>query len=147
MGLLDWFRSNGGNDGNDRPARPEGHGERAEKTLERTKYEAVIEYRNGKTESFECYGIYSRGENLVKFNTDPYGRQDLSREASYSYDRRTENYEVLACEPVLGEIGTDRFVIEYTVEYDWKRPRMPLPSDGKEWVETHTDIELTVEPA
>lgn len=147
MGLLDILRSGSKDEGEDsdgRPPKPDP--EQREKTVERTRYTATVEYRNGDTEQFECYGIYSRGEDMVKFNTDPYGKEDwYSRSLSYSYDHREIHYETLSREPIMEEVATDRFVATADVNWVWERPNT-LASFGhaKDWREGFSDISLEV---
>lgn len=80
-----------------------------------TVFEAAIEYRNGDTETFECYGAYQRGDT-VRFNLslDWYTRNDY---VSRTYDRRTEHYEVLAREPQLEEVREETWHVEWRTEW------------------------------
>lgn len=145
MGLLQRLLGNtDDSDDGGRPPKPDV--EEGEKRFERTRYEATVEYRNGDVETFECYGIYSRGDAVVKFNTDPYAKASLYKgEATYDYDRRKINYETLAREPELTEVATDTFVLTFTREWEWSTGPGSFNHGPKEWHEEHEDISLTVE--
>lgn len=130
-------------DDEERPPEPDSYHDTTEK--ERPRYEATIEYRNGDVETFDCYGIYRRNDAGVTFNTDPYASRGYSGGVTHSFDRRSENYEVLAREPELEEVATDRFVISYRVEWEWETPGVALPSTDKEWCKTHYNVTLDVE--
>ena len=134
------FRSTDTSD-DERPPKPEPHDERGE--IEKTRYEATIEYRNGDTETFECYGIYSKDGDRVTFNTGPYAKRSWNGGVTYSFNRRSIHYETLAREPVLDEIATDTFVLTWTVDYEWKRSSSHSFASN-EWCETEQDAELTV---
>jgi len=141
MALLDIFRSDDDND--ERPPKPDP--EHRKREIERTRYTAIVEYRNEDREHFECYGIHSRGDEFVKFNTDPYGREDyLNRKPSYTYDRRKIHYETLAREPKLTEEATDRFVITGDVDWEWDRPRGLASLGGKDWRANVSNVSLEV---
>lgn len=145
MGLLSRILGTGDVDtGNERPPKPDV--EAGQKAVTRTRYEATVEYRNGDVETFECYGIYSRGEDRVKFNTNPYGKRCLyDKTAEHSYGRRKINYETLAREPELTELGTDTFILTFTRNWDWSTgPGYDGRNTSYDWHEKHEDIELEI---
>lgn len=143
MGLLNSIF--GSSDGDERPPKPDV--ESGERRVDVTRYEATVEYRNGDVETFECYGIYSRGETRVKFNTNPYAKRSISYwEPTYGYNRRTINYETLSREPELVELAEDTFVIAYTEDWEWSRgPGSSRIGAPKDWREKPTDMQLMIE--
>lgn len=146
MGLRELlFGTSGSDEDSGRPPKPDV--EQDTKRLERTRYEATVEYRNGDVETFECYGIYSRGDTVVKFNTDPYGKASWygDNEAGHSYRRRKINYETLAREPELEELATDTFLLSFTREWEWSTGGAAYHRASYDWHETHEDVELTVQ--
>ena len=80
-----------------------------------TVYSATVEYRNGDTETFECYGKYTRGDT-VGFNVslDWYTYND---HVSRKYQRRTEHYEVLDREPELEELRDETWRVSWRTEW------------------------------
>jgi hypothetical protein len=141
---LTWFRDTTTDDSQEKPPKPDAYED--SKTREITRFEATIEYRNGDTETFECYGVYSRGGDYIKFNTNPYGRTNFKGKPSHGYNRRAEHYELLAREPELEEVATDRFTLSYRVAWEWKRAsNVPRHHQPRKWCESYEDIELTVD--
>jgi hypothetical protein len=142
MGLFDWFGSTG-DSSSDRPPKPDD--DTGQKEVEATRYEATVHYRNGESESFECYGIYSRGDDVVKFNTNPYAKRNYKRWATYSYDRRKINYETLAREPTLTKLAEDTFVIDYTITHKYTtRLGLSIVHGKRKWRAIHQEPSLTV---
>jgi len=70
----------------------------------------------------------------VSFNTDPYARVNIEGDPTYNYDRREINYETLAREPVLEEIGTGVFELSSNVTWEWGYRGLPSFGQSKEWV-------------
>lgn len=125
-----------------KPPIPDDEGNGDYKVVERTRYKATVEYRNGDTEIFECYGIYSKDEDYVEFNISPGPYRSMySGKAKHTYERDSYHYETLAREPELEKIATDTFVICYTITYDWDGGMF---AERGEWTEEHEDIELSV---
>lgn len=130
-------------DTNERPEKPEP--EDKSKSYDLTRYEATIEYRNGDTETFECYGVSNRGDHYITFHTGPYGHTTYNRTVTNSFDRRSENYETLAREPILEELATDTFTLTWTEDYVWERPRHSSYDSDEEWCAKPADVELSIE--
>lgn len=125
--VLPW-RSTGGEK---RPPKPEE--EAKSLTRELTENEVSIEYRNGDTETFKAFNVYSKDGNTITYNVSAYPRVSLSGTTKIGYERRTISYEVLAREPVMEEVETRTYRLTWETEYEWECPQHGRP---KIWVET-----------
>lgn len=126
--------------GSDRPPKPDV--EEREEIKEWTVFEAIVHYRNGDTESFECYSKHS-GDTTVKFATDiDYYISGYRNAIRTNQTYRKENYETLAREPTLEELRTEEYRLEYTVDYEWSNDGWS--HNPYKWRESYEDGSLEV---
>lgn len=143
MGLLDCVLNRSSDDEGGRPLKP--NDEQRTDVLNFPVYEVTLHYRNGDTETFECYGRYGSDENRITYNVEPEGRGKLWKgdgEAGYSFDRRAVNYEVLNREPIEEKVGTEAWELSWTVTHEWERDGYGTTYS---WEPKATDI--TLEPS
>lgn len=101
----------------DDPRPPKPDSETKSKRRECTVYEAEIEYRNGDTETFECYYKQSNG-SVVEFAVSVatgYGRY----RPRFDHTHRTEAYEVLDREPKITEKRAETWEMRYEIDHKW----------------------------
>lgn len=146
MGLRRFLSGRRSKDSDDEGRPPKPEPDELEKEQKVSRYEATVEYQNGETETFECYGA-DRGDHTVTFKLDLKPNTSLLfDEPTLRHETRSVNYETLAREPVLERAGTDLVTFTYTLEWEWGYAGYPTIGLNKTWAPSPTDLSVTVEP-
>lgn len=106
----------GSGSSSDDPPKP-AVGERS-KEVTLSVYAVDLEYRNGDTETLRTYGLYGREKHGVRYKMAPrYHEPFMDGKPYVTYSKRTVNYEVLAREPILREVGEETWELRWWQDY------------------------------
>lgn len=101
---------------NSRPPRPETETRTEERS--RVVKEVTIHYRNGDTESIECYQHYQQ-EDYFEVVTVP----QFEPNYHHAHGDKQFHYETLAREPEIEGLRKETFKLTYKTTYHWRERR------------------------